>query len=255
MHRQSNFKLARDLKNPLKLTCLLSLFASSQLFSEEEGYVSIFDGETLNGWTSARTKGNGDYGPFSVNKEEKAIHVYAGKKANSKQITDVLYTDKEYSSFILKLEYKWLDKRFAPRTNWDRDAGLSPGDKPNGKKSAGRFHTGDLFVLGKNLRTDTSSKDKFYDPTLEPKTGGSVHTKKGKENPLGEWNQMELQVYGNEKAVFIFNGETVLETTNFTQKNKDGETVPLEKGRIGLQAEWAEILIKNVIIKELPNKP
>lgn len=253
------------------------LLFTASLFGEiEEGFKPLFDGKTLNGWTAARSKGAGDTGAYSVNLEEKAIHVYAGKEADSKQETDCLNTDTEYSHYILKLEYKWLEKRFAPRTDWDRDAGLlfhvhgnlkkvwplslemqigeSPADKPNAKGSKGRFHTGDLFVLGKNLRTDTAKKRNFYDPKSDRAAGRSVYTKLGVEKPKGEWNEMEIQVHGSEKATFILNGEVVLETFNFTQKNKDGELTPLEKGRIGLQAEWAELLYRNIRIKELPAK-
>ena len=247
-----------------------SLFAQE----DEEGFVPLFDGESLKGWTSAHSEGEGDYGPYSVDKEEKAIHVYAGLEAGSKQTDDCLNTDKEFSHFILKLEYKWLEKRFAPRTNWDRDAGLlfhvhgnltkvwplslemqigeSPADKPTGKREKGRFHTGDLFVLGRNLHTQTPKEDNYFGFEGERKKGKGVPTKLGVEKPKGEWNEMEIRVNGSEKATFIFNGETVLETFDFTQKDKDGKTVPLEKGRIGLQAEWAEILYRNIRIKELP---
>lgn len=254
----------------------LGAFSVSSLIAGEEGFVPLFDGKTLDGWKSARSKGDGDFGPYSVNKEEKAIHVYAGEEADSKQKTDCLNTVKQYSHYILKLEYKWVGKRFAPRTDWDRDAGLlfhvhgdltkvwplslemqigeSPGDKPHGKGSKGRFHSGDLFVLGKDLRVTTTTTDKWWDPNGKKRTGRSAPTKLGVEKPMGEWNEMEIQVHGSEKAVFIFNGEKVFEITDFTQKDKDGKTVPLEKGHIGLQAEWAEIMYRNIRIKELPSK-
>ena len=153
----------------------------------EEGFVPLFNGKDLKGWTSARSTGEGDWGPFSVNEAEKAIHVYAGKEPNSKQKTDCLNTNKEYSHFILKLEYKWLENRFEPRPDWDRDAGLlfhvhgdlkkvwpfclemqigeSPGDKPDAKGNKGRFHTGDLFVLRKDLRTATPARRQRNVPT------------------------------------------------------------------------------------------
>jgi len=213
-----------------KFTSLIStVILTASLFAEpEEGFVSLFNGKSLEGWSTARATDDNKYGPFSVNTEEQAIHVYAGEKANSKQKTDVIYTDKEYSHFILKLEYKWVGKRFAPRTDWDRDSGLlfhihgnlskvwpnclemqigeSPSDKPNARGSAGRFHTGDLFVLGKKLRTDTKSKSldghkaKFYDPEGSSATGQSILTEKGVEKE--GWNTMELHVHGSEKAIF-----------------------------------------------------
>jgi hypothetical protein len=63
---------------------------------------------------------------------------------------------------------------------------------------------------------------------------------------------MEIRVHGSEKATFILNGETVLELFDMKQKNEAGEIVPLSKGHIGLQAEWAELLYRNIRIKELP---
>ena len=90
----------------------------------EEGFTLLFDGTSLEGWTAAKSKGSKDWGAFSINKEEKAIHVYAGKKQGSEQEHDCLVSKKQFSHFILRMEYKWLEKRFEPRLNWDRDAGL-----------------------------------------------------------------------------------------------------------------------------------
>lgn len=92
--------------------------------SDETGFVPLFDGKTLNGWTSAKNTGEGNWGDFTVNEAENAIHVYEGKDDGSEQPDNCLNTEKEYSHYILKLEYKWGGKRFAPRADWDRDAGL-----------------------------------------------------------------------------------------------------------------------------------
>lgn len=237
--------------------------------ADADGFVALFDGESLKGWTSARSEGKGDWGPYSVSKEEKAIHVYAGEKQGSEQVTDCLNTDVEFSHYILKLEYKWAGNRFAPRQDWDRDAGLlyhvhgdltkvwpncmemQIGDTAVDSKGRRRFHTGDLFVLGKDLSATTPKDGRFYKKDGEKVEGRSVPTELGKERPMGEWNEIEIRVEGAKKATFIFNGEVVLELFDMKQK-VDGEIVPLEKGRIGLQAEWAEILYRNIRIKEMP---
>lgn len=253
--------------------CCFFLFTSAT-YGQQEEFVPLFNGKDLTGWKSARSGGEGDWGPFSVNEEEKAIHVYAGEEANSKQKTDCLYTDKEYSHFILKVEYKWLENRFEPRPDWDRDAGLlfhihgkltkvwpfslemqigeSPGDKPDAKGSKGRFHTGDLFVLRRDLRTSTPlGKDKKYAVVGKRKTGRSIRTPLGVEKPKGQWNEMEIRVHGSEKATFILNGETVLETFDFFIEDKSKDKVALDRGRIGFQAEWAELMYRNILIKDL----
>ena len=264
------------MKSILALTLCTALLCTSAAFGQEKetGFVPLFNGKDLTGWTSARSTGEGDWGPYSVNEAEKAIHVYAGKEANSKQKTDCLNTTKEFSHFILKLEYKWEEKRFEPRPDFDRDAGLlfhvhgnvkrvwpfclemqigeSPGDKPDAKGKEGRFHTGDLFVLRKDLRTTTPlGKDRKYAADGKKKTGRSIRTPLGVEKPKGQWNEIEIRVNGSEKATFILNGQVVLETFDFYFTDKSGNKVPLEKGRIGLQAEWAELMYRNIRIKDL----
>ncbi|CAA6679179.1 MULTISPECIES: DUF1080 domain-containing protein [unclassified Lentimonas] len=260
----------------MRSICLLPLFLALSLCAGEAGFKPLFDGKTLNGWKAAGSSGEGDTGAFSVNADEAAIHVYAGREQGSKQVTDCLVSDAEFSHYILKLEYQWQEHRFAPRVDWDRDAGLlfhvhgnlqkvwplsmemqigeSAGDKPDAKGSAGRFHTGDLFVLGKQLFADTPAVGKFYDSDVAPVTGKSIRTGLGQEKPKGEWNEMEIRIHGSEKATFILNGEVVLETFNLVQTQKDGTTLPLNKGHIGLQAEWAELMYRNIRIKELPQE-
>ena len=96
------------MKNTLRCFFAVSLLSALPSLAEEEGFVSLFDGKTLNGWTSAREL-DGKTNAFTVNKEEKAMHIYAGCEADSKQGTDCLNTEKEFSHYILKLEYKWLE--------------------------------------------------------------------------------------------------------------------------------------------------
>ena len=60
---------------------------------------------------------------FSVNKEEKRFTLMPAKKWFGAS-TWLSVTKKQYSRCILRLEYKWLENRFSPRTDWDRDAGV-----------------------------------------------------------------------------------------------------------------------------------
>lgn len=255
------------------LTCLVITASTLQA---DEGFQFLFNKANLENWQAARATEAKPTGDFTVNKEHNAIEVYHGAKNGSKQASDCLVSNKEFSNFILKLQYKWTGPRYAPRTIWDRDAGLlfhvhgdlkkvwpnslemqigeSPGDKPNnwkGKDTEKRFHTGDLFVLG-NLKTTTklAAKKNIYDTNGKAKVGKHVLTELGKEKPQGEWNQMEIRVLNSKKASFWMNGEKVLETSDFKAFDSNGEAKPLAKGHIGLQAEWAGILYRNIMIKE-----
>jgi hypothetical protein len=234
----------------------------------EEGFTPLFDGKTLDGWKSAHSKGEGDHGPFKIDEKEQAIHVYKGEEKDSMQGSDCLYTEKEYSRYTLRLEYKWLENRFAPRENHERDAGLlfhvhgdlkkvwpfsmemQIGETPAERMGKNRYHTGDLFVLGKGLGCKTTKTKNVFDPEGELVDSTHCPTMLGVEKPHGEWNEMEIVVDGAKKVTFKLNGEVVHEIQDLEQV-VDGKKVPLEKGRIAVQAEWAELLYRNIRIKEM----
>ncbi|MFC1765328.1 DUF1080 domain-containing protein [Planctomycetota bacterium] len=242
--------------------------------SAEEGFKPLFNGEDLSGWTSMRKTEDGALDLFQVDPTEKAIHVYAGAKAGSKQPTDCLRTKKEYSNYVLKLEYKWLENRFAPRLEHDRDAGVLfhiYGDlnhvwpnsvemqlgESNAKKLKERYVTGDLWVLGKGTQVMNERKGPFYTPGAPLVLVGKdlrfdkSFISRGNEKPHGEWNEITLTLRGGVEAIYELNGKEVNRIQAPTYL-KDGKRVPLEKGYIGLQAEYAALMYRNIRIKELP---
>ncbi len=252
----------------------LSLFFLMSLpLIAEEGFVQIFNGKDLNVWQSIRGDKETEGSLFSVNKEEKAIQTYATAKDGTKQPIGCLYTKKEYSHYILKLEYKWLQRRFPPRATHDRDAGLLfhlHGDLsklwPNCvemqlgdsdvKKVKNRYLTGDLWVIGKDLQLLNRRNHSFYKPDSplvligKNKAYDNSYIMLDAEKPHGQWNEITLTVRGSEEAIFELNGKVVNTVRNMTFL-MDGKRVPLSKGRIGLQAEYAELLYRNIRIKEL----
>lgn len=261
-------------RNKNKILCFpLVLFLCLPL-KGDEGFIPIFNGNDLSGWQSIRESKQSGSGLFVVDPKEKTIHVYAGEKDGTKQPIDCLYTKKEYGNYILKLEYKWLDRRFPPRANHDRDAGLLfhiHGDleklwpnclemqlgESDVKKTKERYLTGDLWVIGKDVQVLNSRVNKFFYkpgaariPIGKDKHYDSSYTMINAEKPHGEWNEVTLTVRGGVEAVFNLNGRVVNTITNMTFL-VDGKRVPLRKGRIGLQAEYAELLYRNICIKEL----
>ncbi len=233
----------------------------------------MFNGKDLSGWHSMAEKKTKGAGAFFVDQDEKAIRPYAGKAAGSEQDIDCLYSDKVFSHFILKLEYKWLDKRFAPRTEEDRDAGILfhiHGDLKSiwphsiemqmgesvAKKIKDRYTTGDLWVIGKDVQAMNRRQGDFYSPKAElvPVGAGKDYDRSfvtvQNEKQHGEWNEITLTVRGGEEAIFELNGKVVNIIGKMTYV-VDGKRVPLEKGHIGLQAEYAELMYRNIRIKEL----
>lgn len=244
----------------------------------DEGFVSIFKGKDLGGWKSIREGNEPGTGLFSVDPEEKAIQAYSGEEDGSKQPIDCLYTDKEYSSYVLKLEYKWLDRRFPPQANHDRDAGLlfhvhGKLDKvwphcleiqlgeSDAKKTKERYLTGDLWVIGKDVQVMNWREGRFFHKPEAPLTSigkdksyDSSDATINAEKPHGEWNEITLTVHGGDEAVFELNGKVVNSISSMSSL-VDGERVPLAKGRIGLQAEYAELLYRNIRSKSSRPRP
>ncbi len=268
--------LPKELAPMKHVSTILIILAICCDLSAEEGFTPLFSGESLRGWQSLRDNEEEGTGAFAVNEDSKAIHVYEGEEAGSQQAPDCLYTEMEYSHFVVKLEYKWLEKRFDPRVEHDRDAGLLfhvHGDlgkiwpncvemqlgESDARKTKERYVTGDLWVIGKDVHVmNARGEDSFYIPGGDLVAVGKdweydkSFIPAGNEKPHGEWNQITLTVRGAAEAIFELNGKVVNRIENLTYV-VDGERVPLEKGRIGLQAEFAELMYRNIRIKPLPS--
>jgi hypothetical protein len=205
---------------------------------KEQGWVSLFDGKTLNGW-HLYNKGQGASSWKVVNNELYCDPV--DKSENSD-----LVTDKEFENYELKLEWKISEKgnsgifinvqeRPELPTAWTSGPEYqileeTHHDFPNEKK-----RTGCLF--------------NFY-PQLN----------KAKLHPLNEWNQSRI-IQKNGKVEFYLNGILTSKEDFTSQAWKDTvaksgfKTYPefgkYTKGHIALQ-DWAKgVYFRNIRIKEL----
>ncbi|QTN32368.1 DUF1080 domain-containing protein [Akkermansiaceae bacterium] len=256
---------------PILALCTATLTASAQ--DKEEGWTELFNGKDLTGWTACLGKG-GDEKSQGTDKiftvRDGVIHIYQGAEAGSKQSSANLYHESTWSNFRLQVEYRWLDRKFQPRTKDDRDAGILfhiHGDpkvvwpsslemQMGDGKIGSPYVSGDLFVLGAT-RADSASPDGKFDPDakLVTRGGGAGGARAAvtvlAEKPHGEWNTSEIVVHGSEKAEFYLNGILVNVIHNMKFKDADGKWKPLGKGHISIQAEWAELEYRAVRVKEI----
>lgn len=259
------------MKNIL-LFATLAIAAAS--LNADEAYTPLLNGTDLSGWKSIRAESGAGKSSFSAKEGSQIIHVYADEETGSEQPIDCLYTDKEYSHFVLKMEYRWLEKRFEPRLTHDRDGGLLfhvHGDlgkiwpkcvemqlgESEATKEKERYVTGDLWVIGKDIQVmNARDETGFYNPKAKLVSVGKGHDydktfiPENNEKPHGEWNEITLIVRGGQEAIYELNGKVVNRITDLSHE-VDGERVPLQSGRIGLQAEYAELEYRNIRIKEL----
>ncbi len=234
--------------------------------------IELFNGKNLDGWYTF-IKGKG--------KNTDANHVFGVQKGNiviSGEEFGCITTNDEYENYKLLVEYRWGERTFDPRVEKARDSGVlihSTGDD-GGYSGTWMFSiecqlieggTGDLLVVGDGtdrfsitcpVEPEKQNGSYRFSPAGKPVTinGGRINwfgrdagwkDVKGfrgaddLEKPVGKWNRMECIARGNEILVYL----------NGTLVNRAMDVKP-QKGKIQIQSEGAEILIRKVILTPLP---
>lgn len=239
-------------------------------------FVSLLKDGTLEGWSlGQRDEGGADAMPaeevFSVYGD--VIHVYAGGKEGSGQRRAILTTDASFSAYVFEVDFCWLANRFDQRKSAERDAGIlfhipdgplkvwpSSVEMQIGESEpGGPYVTGDLWVLGADTRVRNARVGKTYKPDevdgelaiVGAKPWDASRTTVGAAHAgTREWNTLRVVVDADRRAIFLVNGEKVNEVFLMEREIED-EWKPLKSGRIGLQAEWAEMLYRNPRIRAI----
>lgn len=199
-----------------------------QIVSEEEvaeGFVPLFNGKNLSGWV-------GDTIGYVA--EEGMIVIYPKRGSGN------LYTEKEYSDFVLRFEFK-----------------LTPGAN-NGLGIRAPLK-GDAAYVGMELQIldNTALIYKELKPyQYHGSIYGVVPAKRGFQNPVGEWNFQEVIAKGTKITVNL-NGVTIVDADIQKALEKgtiDGRDHPGLKrttGHIGFLGHGSHVEFRNLRIKEL----
>lgn len=241
-----------------------SMFTTAQDTKNDKGFVDLFNGENWNGWHLKLKNGDEEMAKDVYAIEDGIVHVFKNMPDSLNLFTGenathgLFYTNKKYSKYILKFEYKWGDKITNNFDRWQYDAGCYyhvTDDKiwPVGLEYQIRYdhtknnnHTGDFWAAGNTLDWYSGDGKTF----LSPKEGGKKQEQKKDELlalPTTEyhglddtWNQCEVIVMGDEYTIHKLNGKIVNMATNLS----------VSEGIIGFQSETAEIFYRNIRIKE-----
>lgn len=221
--------------NPLKTLlpgfAVLTLLSACVTTQSERGFTSLFDGQTLNGWTLIGKKGDG-YGV-----KNGVIYCAKGGGGN-------LLTDKQYEDFILRFEFKLEDGS-------NNGVGIRA---PMG---------GDAAYLGMEIQIlEDGAADRGKWGKLRPaQYHGSIYdvvpAKRGALKPPGEWNTQEISAIGRHIKVIV-NGKTIVDA----DLNEVTDPAVLRKhpgvlrdgGHIGFLGHNDYIEFRNIRIKELPKR-
>jgi hypothetical protein len=221
------------MKKIIKLTAVAAFLFSHVATSAQQ---KIFLPGSKNEWytfTSQSGKNNDTANVFLFEKD--ILHVSGAE-------TGYIATKKKYGNFHFTVEFKWGEKKYPPRENEKRDAGilyhvdLYSGDKVWPRSLEYQVQESDC---GDFWMTDSTTII-FHDTLTKPKNWLRAAKSKDAEKPNGEWNKAEV-IVENGTITHIINGEIV-------NSGKLGNT---KEGHILLQSEYAEIYYRNMMVEEL----
>ena len=259
----------------MKQNLLFISFFFLTLYSCQTGnsWQPLFNGEDLENWDmylGTALRGFDEQAEsatidkvFSIVEEngEKLIRI-------SGEINGSLATRDTFANYHLQLEYKWGETFY---TNFNSgllyhsfgDFGEALGTwMVNIECQLMHGRLGDTYLMN-NTYCETSVVEENgsfrYDPAGEVKkfstqhNGQLVNKAADFENPLGEWNTVDLYCFGS-TSVHVVNGQTVMVNNN-TGTVENGDIQPLTSGKIQIQSEGGELFIRTLKlrpIKEIP---
>jgi hypothetical protein len=238
--------------------------------SGAERWVRLFNGHNLDGWYTFLQKHGKNRDPDRViTIEDGAIHLYKHATDGSEVVMGYISTDEEYGDYHLRLQYRWGDKKFQPRYQLKRDAGLyyhitgPDAVWPTALQfQIEQTDVGDLLALyGFMVDTwiDPKTKNEPHATFQDPGQGGERQVLGGRgigyqkrlKGPFERdgWNTVEIVVRG-ESTAHILNGHVVNRGRNirYADPKVPGSIRPVTRGRIALEIEAAEIYFRDVEI-------
>jgi hypothetical protein len=226
-----NNRLPSDLK-PFNWACtlaaLIAIQATTAAARLEAGFTSLFDGKTLNGWTLVGKHGNG-YGVSNG-----VIYCAEGGGGN-------LFTDKEYSDFVLRLEFKLED-------------GSNNGVGIRAPLALETAYLGMEIQILDDVAADRGKWGKLRPAQYHGSVYDLVPAKRGALKPPGQWNEEEITASERHIKVVV-NGQTVVDTD--LNDITDAATLVKhpglfrERGHIGFLGHNDYIEFRNIRIQEL----
>ncbi|MBK8975196.1 MAG: DUF1080 domain-containing protein [Planctomycetes bacterium] len=240
---------------------------------DERGFVSIFDGETLRGWTPKFTGselGVNFRDTFRVRDGVLAVcyddwHDPFGARFGH------LFFATPFSHYVLRLEYRFVGEQVEGGPGWAfRNSGVMIHGQPAetmrveqdfpvsievqllGGREEGERHTANLCTPGTNVVMGDALEQRHCIDSRSKTFRGD------------EWIAVEVEVHGSDRIVHRVNGEVVLEyrqpqldprdrdAKRMIEARGEGAGLLLDGGSISLQAESHPCEFRNLRIKALP---
>jgi Domain of Unknown Function (DUF1080) len=229
-------------------------------------FTPLFNGKNFDGWflklssndktLIPKTYGIHDSGWVHITKDlPDNYHLNTGEN----DTYGMMFTNKRYSHYVLKWEYKWGTKKMNSFETWQYDGGVFYHNQNEGIFPAGieyqvrynhfknKNHTGDVITTSVVCKRYTKNGWSFEFPEnggvgkmAAPNTGLEAMAGVPFHALNNQWNKCELIVMGKEYALYKLNGKIV----NYITDLSVGE------GTFGFQSETSEIFYRNIELME-----
>ena len=239
----------------------------------EKPWQNIYNGENLDGFeTYIGTPLQGFDSLHALATPEKVFSIIEenGEKLIriSGEVNGSLATLDTFSDYHLELVFKWGEEVYTTRNSGllyhsFGDFGAAFGTwMTNIECQLMHDNLGDTYLMNNTCcETNAKLQDERYiyskdgEPTRFGKdfNGAGIKKAQDAENPLGEWNTVELYSLGR-TTVHVVNGIVTMVNTN-TGVNENNGIRSLSSGRIQLQSEGGELFIKSLRIKPITKIP
>ena len=218
-----------------KLFVFLLLLPCLEVAAQQRQVHDLFNGTDLTGWYKFLGTQGLNHDPEVVFTVQEGVIKATGKEFG------YIATEAIYENFHLSLEFKWGEKKYPPRENEKRDAGIlfftdATSDKIWPQSLECQIQEGDVGDL---WLIDSATAVVNGIRTI-PNNYTRVEKNRDNELPHGSWNLVEV-IADDGKFTFKVNGVVV----------NEGESPSIHSGRIVLQSEGAEVYYRNINISEL----
>jgi hypothetical protein len=236
---------------------------------DEKGFVSLFNGKDLKGWTP-KIKGyklGDNYGnTFRVEDGVLKVVYDPASYPDFKERYGHLFYKSPFKSYLLRLQYRFVGKQVPGGAGWafknsgvmihgespqemrlDQDFPVSSEVQLLGGDTTGDRPTGNVCTPGTNIVYQSKLWTQHCTNSTSPTFRGE------------EWVDLEVEAHGNGQIIHRINGQTVMSYSEIQYDDKDNDGKALIKngdkrifgGSISLQSESHPCEFRNIRIKVL----
>ncbi len=256
--------------NLYSFTTIFSLLALYSCSNEEQNWVDLFDGESLDGW-DIKIAGydlNDNHNNTYIVKDEQIIVSYENYDSFDQKDGNIFYTKKKFSNYHLKLDYQFYGDHIR-EGDWSyRNSGVmlhSEDPKKIFKDQRVPVSIEAQFLGGLENRADgIKTTLNMCSPGTDVDINGKIAPEhcmrsKSKVYPINKWVSIDIVVYADSIVHHIIEKDTVMSYTNiryakddyFSENFKDLVGAPLKEGYIALQSEGHPVKFRNIKIREI----